>query len=364
MKIGANSGVHRIYTKFFSGLAGVQVGIKSPRMNVYKSGHAAFFVRLALASISLPLLGASAPANPNPPAAANATRILKREDDAATTRARAVLHQIVAQERSWIQIHAAEALIATGESAAIRAIFVSEQAKADLSDYRIGAWRVRANTAESTDERSHWIGRIEKVFHDPTSPDRLDAIESLSKLGFVVTGQTRAMVRTLAAEASEGDALFALWALALAGEPGALERMTASLASANGVARQRAAYAFRWLRPKSAAILQALARGTNAEPPDTDAYPYLLSAALLLNADPQYIAAWQAKLEKVLATGETWARYEASQSLMPRYGLADLPRLLPLLEHSESDTRIGAAWSILYICARAGQNSPGGVSRP
>lgn len=339
----------------YSPLAGAAVGIRAPCANRNCAKCAAFFVRRAIAAVSLLLLASPAPASgPTPPIAMIAPPIYSEGGmDQAPSRARAVLDQIVAGERSWKRIHAAEALIAIGEGPSIRAIFSRDHAASDLSDYRIGAWRIRANTAESPDERSRWIGKIEEVFRDPASPDRLDAIESLSKLGFVVSGRTRAMVRTLAAEAPEGDALFAWWALALAGEPGALERMTASLASANGMARQRAAYALRWLRPRSPAILQALARAANAEPFDTDAYPYLLSAALLLNADPQYSAAWQAKLENVLATGETWARYEASQSLMPRYALADLPRLMPLLENPESDTRIGAAWSILYVYIKA-----------
>ena len=72
-------------------------------------------------------------------------------------RARQILHEILARRESWKMIHAAEALIAIGEGPAVRAFFAANQAAADQSDYRIGAWRVRARTAESLEERRRWI---------------------------------------------------------------------------------------------------------------------------------------------------------------------------------------------------------------
>ncbi|MDB6169563.1 MAG: hypothetical protein JWM88_2427 [Verrucomicrobia bacterium] len=270
----------------------------------------------------------------------------------AAARAREVLRQVATHGESWKMIHAAEALVALGEGPAVRALFTANEA-ADRSDYRIGAWRVRARTAESPEERSRWIGKIEAVLLDPASPDRLDAIETLSKLNCVISGPTLAASRQLAAGLSESDGTFPLWALALANEPGALERLAGVLTSANSQARGRAAYALRWLRPSSPQVLRALAQAADAEAADTDALPYMLGAALALNADPLRAGAWQARLEKILAAGETSARYEACQTLMVRYGIADLPRFQPLLEDPESDTRVGAAWSVLFIEARS-----------
>lgn len=268
------------------------------------------------------------------------------------TRARQILHEILAQQESWKMIHAAEALIAIGEGPAVQASFAANQPAADQSDYRIGAWRVRARTAESLEERSRWIERVESVLIDPASADRLDAIETLSKLNRPVSDQTLAVARRLASDLSESDATFALWALAFAGDAGALERLTAVLTSTNSQARGRAAYALRWLRPASPLILRMLAQAADVEPSDTDAFVYVVSSALACQADPLRLQTWHSSLEKVLFQGEPAAQYEACQSLMTRYGIGDIPRLLPLLDAPESDTKTGVAWTILFIEAR------------
>lgn len=271
------------------------------------------------------------------------------EINAAVVQAKAVLLQVLTHERNWQQIHAAEALIAVGEGATVRAAFANDQVVSEQSDYRIGIWRVRAAVAQSPVERKQWLAKIEAAFCDPRSPDRLDAIESLSKLRFVASGETLRMVRQLAEESSEGDKLFTLWALALAEDPGAMERIIAALASADIFARQRAAYALRWLHASSGPALQALARATQAEPAGTYPYVYLLSAALALNADPPQSRDWQAKLEAVLASGPAPARFEAIQYLMTTYDRTDVLRLKPQLNDSECDTRIAAAWGMLNV---------------
>jgi HEAT repeat protein len=202
------------------------------------------------------------------------------------------------------------------------------------------------------------VSRIEEAFLDPASPDRLDAVETLAKLRVAVSGETRATALRLASEWPESDAIFARWALAVAGEPGELERITGSLSSADALARLRAAYALRWLQPAAPATLAALARAADAEPVGSEAHVYLVSAALVLEANPGRLATWQEALEGILATGTAGARYEALQALMLRYGSSDIPRLLPLLDDADSDTRTGAAWAILRIDAQARTGKP------
>ncbi|MDI1334888.1 MAG: hypothetical protein PSU94_01790 [Lacunisphaera sp.] len=315
---------------------------KSPR-------SAVSFPRVALASIGLLLQAACTQASVTADLPATAGTPGRTENDESVARAKAVLMKVMTQERSWKQVHAAEALIAVGESVAVRTVFANEPEAADLADYRIGIWRVRAAIALSRPERKQWLNKIEAAFCDPRSPDRLDAIESLSKLGFAVSGETLAKVRQLAATAPEGDKLFALWALAKAEEPGAIERIIAALDSTDIFARQRAAYALRWLHVESMPVKQGLVRAVQAEPVDTYPYVYLLSAALVLDADPSQRGLWRGKLEKVLATGPASARFEAIQCLMTGYGRADVPRLAPMLQDGETDTRISAAWGILSI---------------
>ncbi|MBL9214015.1 MAG: hypothetical protein JNG83_00925, partial [Opitutaceae bacterium] len=248
--------------------------------------------------------------------------------------ARAVLHGVVDRERSWTRIHAIEALIRLGEGEGLRARLEREQPEADQSDYRIGAWRSRALLATDAVERARWIARIESAYRDPASADRLDAIETLAKLGHRIEGETRVLAQRQAEALPAGDAVFPLWALAVAGDRPAFDRLVAALASDDASARGRAAYALRWLGPTEPAVLTALARAAEREPADSAAYPYVLGAACRLEADPAAAAAWRARLEAVQAGGPASASYEASQALLARASTADFPRLAPLLEHA------------------------------
>ena len=90
------------------------------------------------------------------------------------------------------------------------------------------------------------------------------------------------------------------------------------------------------------------------EPAGTSAYPYILGAALTVDADPAQTKNWEAKLDQIFATGSTDARFEVSWTLKHRYQAADLSRVAAFLDRpaSENDTRVGAAMIILTTLAR------------
>jgi hypothetical protein len=272
-------------------------------------------------------------------------------DDALSARARDVLHQIAATDPGWVRIHAVEVLAAYGEGASMRKIFLGEARTAAASPQRIGIWRVLAATSPTTAERLAWIAPIESVSLKPGDPDRLRALESLGKLHYIVTGGSLQAARRLAAEAPPKDAPLPLWALQLAGDPTALGRLGHLLEAEDPVARQRAAYALRWLRPDDPAVLHRLAQAADNEPPGSVAYPFLVSAALALNADPERASVWQAKLERLAVGSSADARFEASQTLMPYCTAATLPLIAGLLDDPDNNTRVGAAWTILYAQA-------------
>ena len=287
------------------------------------------------------------------PGAAGGGEVPAQTPEALGAHARGVLHQIMTSEQSWVRIHAAEALIAAGEGEAIRTYFLNELPRTEASAFRIGVCRVLATTAHSTDERNTWIAKAERVYGDVTAPDRNQAIETLCKLGHRVSGPTLEIVRHNAAGPPAAPMALALWASQLAGEPQALEGLTALLTSDNPALRTSAAYAFRWLRPSEPAVHRALARAVAAEPPGTQVSAYLLSSALTVDADPAQTANWEAKLRQALFTGAMPARFEASWTLQHRFQVADLPQVAPLLDlpASENDTRIGAAMIILTTLA-------------
>lgn len=276
----------------------------------------------------------------------------RRADDALSLRARSVLHQIMESERSWVKIHAAEALIGNGEAEEIRAQFLRELPGTEASIFRVGVWRVLANTTHSADERASWIAKIERTYRDPTSPDRIQAIETLCKLACRVSGPTLEIVRREAAGAPSVQMVLALWSAQLAGEPKVLESLTALLASQDPLLRGDAAYGLRWLHLSDPAMRQALVRAAAAEAADTSAYPYILAAALTVDADPAQTANWEAKLDQIMQTGSTDARFEVSRTLKHRYKIADLSRITELLDNPANDIRVGAADIILTTLAR------------
>ncbi len=126
------------------------------------------------------------------------------------------------------------------------------------------------------------------------------------------------------------------------------------------IARLRAAYVLRWLNINDSATRAAVARTAERELSTAIGYTIILGAAVTLDADPARTPARVTALEQIVASGATGARYDACQTLMRRYTVADLPKLAPLLDHYEGDARIGAAWAILHVTARAQTPAPSG----
>jgi len=277
---------------------------------------------------------------------------LRAPEDGVSIRGRAALHAIFGEEQAWVKIHAAEALLAGGEAASIRAQFLRLVPRVDSLPYRVGVWRVLANTSPTLAERAVAVAAVEKIYLDPQSTDRSQAIETLCKLRCVLTGPILDAVRR---GADTGPVLLrplSLWSLVLSGDAKALDRLCALLQSPDPTMRVDAAYALRWLRTTNPHALEALAAAAAVEPQDTKAYPYLLSAAYALHAGPAQRAQWRAGLDRLLENGASDARFEACQGLRADIGLTDLPRYEALLNSPDHDTQVGAAWTLFYAHAR------------
>ncbi|MEO6003685.1 MAG: sialidase family protein [Opitutus sp.] len=274
-------------------------------------------------------------------------------EDELAKRAKTALHDVFDQEESWVKIHAAEALVAGGEAIAMREKFLALRATVDALPYRVGVWRVLANTSPTIAEREACVAEVEKIYLNSTAPDRPQALETLCKLRTRLTGATLERVRQALQQASSAaDRGLPLWALRLAGGPGTLDGFTALLESQDVTARLIAAYALRLLGETDAQALRALAKAAKAESPETKAYPFLLSAAVTLNADPARLNDWRAALERVLATGTADARFEASHGLRSQVTTNELPTYAALLDGPGNDTRVGAALTILNVRLR------------
>ena len=270
-------------------------------------------------------------------------------DDPAVTRARQILHEILDQDETWVKIHAAEALVSGGEASAIRARCLALRSRVDSLPYRVGVWRVLANTSPTAADRAACIAEVEKIYLDPAAPDQSQAVETLGKLHHRLTGAVLAKARRAAAENPPATAVMPLWALGQSDEPGAWDRLVQLLRAPEPRVRLQAAYALRLARHREPAALRELARVADAEPDGTAAQAYLVGAAFALGADPARLGAWRAQLERIQLTGTVESRFEAASSLLASATGADLPRAVQLLDGPGSDTRIGAAHLILQV---------------
>ena len=101
-----------------------------------------------------------------------------------TSRERAiqVLDRELRGDSGWTQVHAADALLDHGFTQEVHQVFAPIANNAPDS-YRVGVWRVMARAATTEKLRAGFVEKIRRVMHDPTASDRLQAAESLAKLG-------------------------------------------------------------------------------------------------------------------------------------------------------------------------------------
>lgn len=109
------------------------------------------------------------------------------------------LLQLLHLQEKWVKVHAAEFLIWENiQRQQVQNVYIEEEKKfRDTVQYRIGVWRVLAQTAQTSQDRDDWINRIVDVYNQPNSPDRLHAIETLSKLKHSVVADVNEIYREL-----------------------------------------------------------------------------------------------------------------------------------------------------------------------
>lgn len=126
--------------------------------------------------------------------------------------ARNDLRELLHTQEEWIKVHVAEFLIWENYLVnEVRSAFLDEERKhGDQPRYRIGIWRVLAQAALTSEERKSWIGRIVAVYNNPSSIDRLHAIETLAKLGVPVDA-SRKWVAEVTVDNIDAFTIYRLW---------------------------------------------------------------------------------------------------------------------------------------------------------
>src|SRR5439155_13224818 len=106
-------------------------------------------------------------------------------DDGLRQRVSQLLHAALDGEQQWTKVHAAEALLAAGDTQSVKTAFDRElPLKGNERPYRIGIWRVLAQAARNDEARDGWIKNIVDAFREVDGTDRLHASETRGKLGY------------------------------------------------------------------------------------------------------------------------------------------------------------------------------------
>lgn len=263
-----------------------------------------------------------------------------------------ILHEKFQSEKGWIKIHAAEALMSLGERAKVHTGIVAITEPWNQST-KIGKWRVLYQCSTDHSEKQSWIGKIEDCYTNVDGSVRLNALESLCKLSFVAVGQTLEMIRSDSTDRTKIEAPFALWALHLAGDHQAVFKIADTLRSPMPEIRKMSAFCLRWMKCTDPGALNTLSHCADTEPPDSEAWPYILGAAISLKADTKRSPRWKSDLISSLKTADNLARYEICQALKDEFFLSDLEALLPLLTQPDVDVQIGASTAIISLLARS-----------
>lgn len=268
------------------------------------------------------------------------------QDDAELEKqSKQVLLQSFHDEKSWIKVHAAEALMESGLVKTGSQALAEEKIEDWGQETKIGFFRVQARNAESAAQRAYWISQIEEYLFSSDRPQTL-AIESLAKLGYKANGKYLEAIRQ-ASQSNNPSSVFALWAMAQAGDQTALSKIIEHLDSPNPDLRRVAAYSLRWLHPHTPQVAQKLIEVLDKESPESVAYAYLVSAAIVNHADPDDLQSLLSRARKILQTSSGPPYFEICHGLLGYANLADLASLAPGLNHADADTRIGAALVIL-----------------
>jgi hypothetical protein len=285
-----------------------------------------------------------------------------------TNKSLTLLRKVLAEQPAWIKVHAAEYLIWAGYPDGVREVFIKEHEQfGDQSPYRIGIWRVLAQSATSETERTIWTDKIKKAFLDPEAQDRLHASESLAKLRISPFPDDPDLTEETLASPVKPLAIYTLWSVAYTSDQqfGRSQAKLISLVSDSpqkeSAAKSMAAYAIRHLGNVRAADWERLARAALKEPAGSPARVYLLAAAWVTcpenETDPGLLTLLHNHLLGYQNANTKAERSEMAMALAAGGNAQDLPVLRSLLNNENSlgneaddyDVMAAAAYAILRI---------------
>jgi len=270
-------------------------------------------------------------------------------------------------------VHAAEYLIWLGNAEEVKKVYLSEDSlHSSESPYRIGIWRVLAESEANDADKMKWINKIFDVYGDPKAPDRLHASETLAKLQqSPLAKYPELTLETLASE-NRNLGTYARWAISYSSDSAMKENRSEFLRLAaedsNQIIRKISAFVLRKISGLNTDEWTSLANKALAEPVTTGMRYSLLNTAFVTRPGHEENKVQYENVHKeMLVNNQQFSageRMELALALADKGTADDLPVLTAMLNNENSkgfyeidskegaDVRATAAYAILKIKQR------------
>lgn len=280
------------------------------------------------------------------------------------------LREVMNTQSKFVKVHAAEYLLWSGHPEGVRETFMKEEQQFDSAKpYRIGIWRVLAQADSNAKEKAAWIGKIMNVFADIHATDRINAAETLAKLGISPSAQYPDITRRAIESSGTSLSLYSLWAASVSGKDSLNEcrhKVLDVIQSNQSDTLQTtlAAYILRHIGGINAEEWKMLVNHALSEPVNSSPKVYLLSAAFMLTPKDSIQSKIYNQIKKELLTEQhspkAGIRAEMAAALAEKGNENDLPILISMLDNKNplpaeadnADVSAAAAYAILEIGKR------------
>jgi hypothetical protein len=197
------------------------------------------------------------------------------------------LRKVLNEESEWVKVHAAEFLLWSGHPDGVREVFLEEEKQfGTKSQYRIGIWRVLAQTETDSVNKKIWTDKILEAFLDTAGTDRIHAVETLAKLKVSPLSADENITRLAMESPVSSLATYAQWSVAYSSQDWRLKTQREFLTrivggGEDGAVAKQMAYILRQFGTLPEADWKSLVQVLNNKGEDQAPGVFLFSAAFV-----------------------------------------------------------------------------------
>lgn len=292
------------------------------------------------------------------------------QSDAVAEKAMNELHDVLHKQSQFIKVHAAEYLIWLGYKDDVKKVYLTEDSlHSKETPYRIGIWRVLAQTEEKPEDKMQWINKVFDVYGNPDAPDRLHATETLAKLQQSPLEKYPEITKTTLSSDNRNLNTYALWAISYSSDSAMKKNRSEFLRLAkedsNQIIRKISAFILRKIGGLTSNEWTGIADKALLEPAETGMrYSLLNTAFVTLPEESKKTGLFQTICQEMVKNSNHFSmgeRIELALSLADKGQEEDLPVLQSMLNNENiagiyeadskegADVRATAAYAILKI---------------